>query len=74
MFKVSRGQISTGGRTIAVADLPQAVAQMKQAGVSAVVLITTRSATVQDVVSTLEALKVAEFSSVTLLNRSGGEG
>ncbi len=45
---------------------------MKQAGVTTVLVITTRSATVQDVVSTLEAFKRAGLEHVTLYNRPGG--
>lgn len=71
MLRISRGHISAGGRTITIGELPGAIVKMKEADVSSVVLVTTRSATVQDVVSTLEAFKTAAFERVTLLNRPG---
>lgn len=72
ILRISRGLVSAGGQTIAISELPAAIDAMKKAGAKGVTLLTSRSATVQDVVSVLEAFKIASFSNVTLLNRSGG--
>ncbi len=72
VLRISRGLVSAGGQTIAISELPAAIDAMKKAGAKGVTLLTSRSATVQDVVSVLEAFKIAAFSNVTLLNRAGG--
>lgn len=72
ILRISRGLVTAGGQTIAISELPAAIEAMKKAGAKGVTLLTSRSATVQDVVSVLEAFKVGSFSNVTLLNQAGG--
>lgn len=71
-MRISRGLISAGDRAITISELPEAITALKEAGVTGAILLTSRSATVQDVVSVLEAFKVASFGNVTLLTRAGG--
>ena len=71
VLRVSRGHVSAGRQTITIGELPAAIEEMKRSGVASALLMTTRSATVQDVVSTLEAFKRAAFADVAILNRPG---
>jgi biopolymer transport protein ExbD len=72
LLRVSRGHVSAGDRTIALAELPAAIEAMRGAGVKAVVVTTTLSATVQDVVSALQAFRVSRFERVTLVAGPAG--
>lgn len=71
VLRISRGHVNAGSQSITIGELPDAIGEMKRAGVASALLLTTRSATVQDVVSTLEAFKLADFAEVTIVNRPG---
>jgi len=66
--RVLHGQVRIGNEAIPFAELEEAVRGLRREGSEAYLLIPTASATVQDVVSALEALKKASVASVTLLN------
>lgn len=68
VVRVARGQVSLGGETLALADLKAAAGRLRREGVESYLLIPLASATIQDVVSALEALKAASATSVTLIN------
>ena len=68
-LRISRGHVTAGRQTIALDELPDAIAALAASGIDSVTLLTTRSARVQDVVTTLEAFKVARFPNVAMINR-----
>lgn len=72
-LRISRGHVSAGEQTIAISELPAAIEEFRKAGADAAVLLASGSATVQDVVSVLEAFKTASFENVTLLGRPVGD-
>lgn len=69
---VQPGAARIGGKSIPLAEIGATLADLKAAGADALVLIPTRAATVQDVVSVLEAVRANAFGSVTVLNRNAG--
>lgn len=69
---VQPGAARIGGKSIPLAEIGAKLADLKAAGADALVLIPTRAATVQDVVSVLEAVRANAFGSVTVLNRNAG--
>jgi biopolymer transport protein ExbD len=69
VVRIARGQLHVGGETMAISDLRAAAERFRREGTESYLLIPTRSAEVQDIVSTLEALKAASAATVTLLNR-----
>ncbi len=52
-----------------MADVTDAFSQLKSRGVTAILLIPSAAATVQDVVTVLEASKAAALENVTVLSR-----
>ena len=64
---------SIGGTGVAMADVTDAFTQLKSRGVTAILLIPTAAATVQDVVTVLEASKAAALENVTVLSRRRSE-
>ncbi|WP_353646409.1 biopolymer transporter ExbD [Mesorhizobium sp. WSM2239] len=70
-IRVSRGFVTIGGQRIAADDVTSQVAGLVSHGVQSFLVICTGRATVQDIVATLEALKVAEADNVALVNASG---
>ncbi|MEN3792683.1 biopolymer transporter ExbD [Fulvimarina sp. MAC3] len=61
---LSRGHIRAGASTITLAQLPEALAVMKEEGVRDALLLTNRSATVQDVATALEAFRASGLDRV----------
>lgn len=70
-LRIQAGQVRIGGVSVALAALAGTLADLRANGVSALILIPTATATVQDVVAVLESVKQAGIASVTVLNRSG---
>jgi len=68
-LRIQQGRVSIGGRAVAFTDLPDALKRLRDSGVSALVLSTAQTATVQDLVSVLEMCRTAAFETVTVLNR-----
>lgn len=68
---VSAGAVAIGRQTYAQPELAGALRQLKEKGAAGFVVVATRSARVQDVVATLEALQAIGAGRVTLLNSAG---
>lgn len=66
-IRVSRGAVRIGGEDVALADLPTAARRFVEQDVTAFVVVPSAAATVQDVVTVLEALQGASAKSVTLV-------
>jgi fructoselysine-6-P-deglycase FrlB-like protein len=60
-----------GGRRIAADEVTSQAGRLVSQGIRNFLVISTSQATVQDIVATLEALKVAEADNVALVNASG---
>jgi biopolymer transport protein ExbD len=71
VLAVSRGQVQANGEMLALEGFNDAVASLRREGAETVIVFTRASATVQDVVTVLDALKKAAFKSVTIRTRSG---
>lgn len=71
ILSVSRGSVQSNGRTVALAEIAPALADMRLAGAQSVIVFTRTSATVQDIVTVLDALKKASFTSVTIRKQAG---
>ncbi|MBS3650130.1 biopolymer transporter ExbD [Pseudaminobacter sp. 19-2017] len=69
--RILQGRVVIGGDTVEIANLPRALAELKSRGVTSILLLPGASATVQDVVTALEASKDAELANVTVLGRGG---
>lgn len=67
---LSRGHVRTGGRTLALEELPSTARAMRAEGLADAVLLPTRSATTQDVVDALQALDQAKIPTVRLIARA----
>ncbi|MDQ6434703.1 biopolymer transporter ExbD [Mesorhizobium sp. LHD-90] len=67
--RILSGSITIGGRKVPVVDAETAFRDLKQRGVTSLLLTPSAVATVQDVVTVLEASKAAEMGSVTVLGR-----
>jgi hypothetical protein len=63
--------VQSNGRTVALAEIAPALADMRLAGAQSVIVFTRTSATVQDIVTVLDALKKASFTSVTIRKQAG---
>lgn len=70
--RVSAGQVAVGGETVALAGLGPVVERLVARGFGGFLVIATRSASVQDIVTALEALQAAGAERVTLVNVAGG--
>jgi biopolymer transport protein ExbD len=70
-LRIQAGRVSIGGKPVELAALPSELAALRDSGVSALVLSSSASATVQDLVSVLEMCRKAAFETVTVLNRPG---
>ena len=70
-IRVSQGFVTIGGRRIAADEVTSQARRLVSQGVRSFLVISTGRATVQDIVATLEALKVAEADNVALVNASG---
>lgn len=72
VVRLSRGFVSIGGEAIAADHAAAAFSRLVSQGVSGFLVVLSGSATVQDIVTTLEALQAASAPKVTLVNRGGG--
>ena len=71
--RILAGRVTIGGRSVAMAEIGKAMSDLKSRGVSAVLLTPSASATVQDVVTVLEAAKDAAIENVTVLSRRSAQ-
>lgn len=71
-IRVSAGAVGIGGQSIAIAEVGPVLKGLVSQGVTGFLVVSTRSATVQDIVSTLEALQAAEARDVRLVSAAGG--
>ena len=67
--RILAGRVTIGKTGVAMADVTDAFTQLKSRGVTAILLIPSAAATVQDVVTVLEASKAAALENVTVLSR-----
>ncbi|BCH33452.1 hypothetical protein MesoLjLc_53820 [Mesorhizobium sp. L-8-10] len=70
-IRVSHGFVSVGGEAIPFEELQPALSQLISRGSTGFLLIATRSASVQDIVTTLEALQAVSAGRVTLVDATG---
>jgi biopolymer transport protein ExbD len=72
LISIEHGFVSYDGRRIPLAGLSAAIAASKAAGLSRAVVLTSGTATVQDVVSVVEAFDATDFGDVQLVMQGGG--
>jgi biopolymer transport protein ExbD len=72
LISIEHGFVSYDGRRIALAELPSAIAASKAAGLTHAVVLTTGTATVQDVISVVEAFDASAFGDVQLIMQGSG--
>jgi hypothetical protein len=70
-IRVSHGFVSVGGEAILFEELQPALGRLVSQGATGFLLIATRSAKVQDIVTTLEALQAVSAGRVTLVDATG---
>ncbi len=70
---ISHGQVQTNGKMVALDRFGDAAAALRGEGLETVIVFTRASATVQDVVTVLDALKKAAFGSVIIRTGAGGQ-
>lgn len=70
--RVAAGAVIVAGETIALEAFPATIANLASQGIDGFLVIATRTASVQDIVSTLEALQAAGVARVTLMNTGRG--
>ena len=68
---VSAGAVRANGTTLPLEDFLDEAERLKESGAERVVVFVRPSATAQDIVSVLEALKRTAFASVTVRTRQG---
>ncbi|MCF6334309.1 MAG: biopolymer transporter ExbD [Spirochaetales bacterium] len=66
LITVLKGGISVNGRRTAHADIDRAMAEMRKNGISAAIISPRSTASVQDLITVLEAVKRASFKSITI--------
>lgn len=71
IIAISRDYARVNGQRIEMAALPDALAQYKAAGYERAVVLPTGTATVQDVVSVIEAVKQVALTQVRVVSQSG---
>ena len=71
--RILAGRVSIAGTGVPMAEVTGALSQLKARGIPGILLIPTAGATVQDVVTVLEASKAAALENVTVLSRRRGE-
>jgi biopolymer transport protein ExbD len=70
--RILAGRVAIGGDSIAMAEVGDAFAALKAQGATSILLMPATTATVQDVVTVLEASRQAALGNVTVLGRRGG--
>jgi biopolymer transport protein ExbD len=68
-IRILAGRVTIGGQSVAIAGVGEALAGLKASGVTTILLTPSNAATVQDVVTVLEAAKDAAIANVTVLSR-----
>lgn len=71
VVSIGAGAVRIGGRSVAMNALPGALLALRSAGYDDAVLLTTTAASVQDVVSVLEAFESARFARTRLVREAG---
>lgn len=71
LVSIARGYVRLNGARVEFRDLSEAIAARQTAGFSSAVVLTTGAATVQDVVSVLEAFKQRAFAELRLVAPAG---
>lgn len=71
LVSIARGYVRLNGARVEFRDLSEAIAARQAAGFSSAVVLTTGAATVQDVVSVLEAFKQRAFAELRLVAPAG---
>lgn len=74
ILAVSRGSVQANGETVPLEGFAARSAALHGAGMETVVVFTRPSATVQDIVSVLDALKKASFRAVVIRGQGGAPG
>ena len=74
ILAVSRGSVQANGETVPLAAFPARSAALHGQGLKTVVVFTRPAATVQDIVSVLDALKKASFRAVVIRGQGGAPG
>jgi biopolymer transport protein ExbD len=69
ILAVSAGEVVANGTTVPLAGFADEAARLRQGGADSVVVFLRPSATAQDIVTVLEALKRAAFASVSVRTR-----
>jgi biopolymer transport protein ExbD len=67
--RILAGRVTIGGESVPLSDVAARLKLLKSSGITAILLTPGSTATVQDVVTVLEASKDAEIASVTVLGR-----
>jgi biopolymer transport protein ExbD len=70
VVSIGAGAVRIGGQSIATDALPGALLALRSAGYERAVLLTTTAASVQDVVSVLEAFESARFARTRLVREA----
>lgn len=70
LVSIARGYARLNGTRVELADLRTAIESYRAAGYARAVVTTNRTATVQDVVTVLEALKAGAFSELDLVTQA----
>ena len=68
-IRIQAGRVSIGGQSVQMTSVGEALAGLKSRGVTTILLTPGSTATVQDVVTVLEAAKDAAIANVTVLSR-----
>jgi biopolymer transport protein ExbD len=71
VVSIGTGAARIGGRSFTMDALPVALSALRSAGYENAVLLTTTAASVQDVVSALEAFESARFARTRLVREAG---
>jgi biopolymer transport protein ExbD len=68
-LRILAGAVSIGGKRVPMAEIGEALSRLRQGGVGALVVSSSTAATVQDLVTVLEATRAAAFADVVVINR-----
>ena len=71
--RILAGRVTIGGESVPIVDFSNRLKELKAQGITSILLTPTAAATVQDVVTVLEASKDAEIASVTVLGRRSSQ-
>lgn len=69
-LRIFAGRVRIGADNVAMGGLRTALEGLRDRGITGLIVIPTASATVQDMVTVLETIKIAAIANVTLINRS----